>query len=814
VKALTQPALDRTLATWAWKRYRVHLYLTVPSALTIELSDLIIGWGNLVEAVNTVDVDGEPATVDIVLTNTRPVGDKSSLPALMRSLQNTSGAYEFAEARVTVRQRDEGLGDLDEVPLGEFFIEEALDITAERLTLRMSSKDLLIEDKSALETITTDSMPLADPDVNGKVVPVIIGQVPNVLALPIVAGGRTSLVVAITATAPGVGAQLRLSDVTKFPASGILQVDEEKIQYRDRVTTLDNEGRVTVVKRGYLGTAANAGLAAPHAAGAEVAEIRSGPKAYRYAVGMNLGDNGAGGSKHRNKLVKKIMVHGALQPQATIDYDEEFPPRSGKRYTIINFPALPILKRQVALKIDDGLTVGDNIAVSSPSVTQVKRVATNLPRSNDSTGTGPLSVSLTATLPAAPAGIRDVVRTVSGFVSIGRSEFVDISVGGVRHRLADGGFNGSFSFTYGTGTRYGDETVFVSAKVPTGVGSGPDRLSVTLNSYTADVEVAVQINKTGSASRSGSIGLTGNSTADIVIGGDVTCDVEGIKDDAAGTISGTPNQLLTNPADVTKLAALVIYPHSTTADIGSSFATTRAALKAAGYRWDFLLRERSFAALRRKFGEQAACALHLESGRWEYPRLRFGTATTFYATEFRPTSVAPLVALQLATGGFTAAASSVGPAIWTLDYGTKWWDGEPVVVSRTPRTETWTRLRVFFARAWNTEGEEAYTVVRTYGDLGPKAREKKLELDFIRHAGTASTVANFWLKHWSRQRWRIRGVAFWNALALEKFDVVDVPNHPVLLAHAGVVFRVHKKIYRLADDNPARIELEGIEANP
>ena len=93
---------------------------------------------------------------------------------------------------------------------------------------------------------------------------------------------------------------------------------------------------------------------------------------------------------------------------------------------------------------------------------------------------------------------------------------------------------------------------------------------------------------------------------------------------------------------------------------------------------------------------------------------------------------------------------------------------------------------------------------------------RDLELDLVQDATTASRVGEFWLAFWKRQRLTLRATAFWNVLAAEKYDTVSIANHPVLasLGDAGLVFRVVEKRYRLADENPARIELALVETNP
>jgi len=87
--------------------------------------------------------------------------------------------------------------------------------------------------------------------------------------------------------------------------------------------------------------------------------------------------------------------------------------------------------------------------------------------------------------------------------------------------------------------------------------------------------------------------LSGNSVANMVIGEQVACDVEGYKDDGSGTYTGTPDALIERPDHVRKhiLIALLGF---VAGDIGSTFATvgtTYASQIGGGYKFAFVLPE-------------------------------------------------------------------------------------------------------------------------------------------------------------------------------------------------------------------------------
>jgi hypothetical protein len=91
----------------------------------------------------------------------------------------------------------------------------------------------------------------------------------------------------------------------------------------------------------------------------------------------------------------------------------------------------------------------------------------------------------------------------------------------------------------------------------------------------------------GGASPATGVALSGRSAADYVIGGTVTCDVDGNFDDASGSITGTPGALIENPADVIR-HFLVNYLGTPASGIDGTFASARSSLAGAiagGYKF-------------------------------------------------------------------------------------------------------------------------------------------------------------------------------------------------------------------------------------
>jgi hypothetical protein len=123
--------------------------------------------------------------------------------------------------------------------------------------------------------------------------------------------------------------------------------------------------------------------------------------------------------------------------------------------------------------------------------------------------------------------------------------------------------------------------------------------SINIYELSKIVTYVPSLTKTGGASRSGDItktgtvALTGNSSANTVIGRVVTANIEGYKDDGSGTYTGTPDALIERPDHVFK-HLLVSVMGETSGDIGASFAASGALYAAAisgGYKMAFLANE-------------------------------------------------------------------------------------------------------------------------------------------------------------------------------------------------------------------------------
>lgn len=787
----------------------VEVALTSPSAKTLYFSDafrteigheylpFVLGFGTVDEAQNDGDVGGRVTTATLRLQNSKTIEGKTRLSSLIRTAGNTSGTYEFTFAKVTVSELlVSGAAAGDEVVLGVFYLEDNPDINEEFIDFRMSDAALLLEDKMLIRRLTNDDFPLADPDDVGQDIPVAIsgGLLKDIPCLGAVTGWVSSSTADITATAPGVGGWLTVSD-DRAPSSAIGQFDDEQIEWDQKRTKPDapNLGvpQVRIKRRGIprTGVLVTVSKATAHKAGAALFQIRSGVRAYGYLVCENVGAYRLlAGSITNVRVANVLQVDSGANANVTIDYAYAFPNLPGRTFVVIWFKAVPVLKKQVVVAIEDKLTVGDNIAVTAANGTTLTRLATNLPTtviaSSGSAG------SVTLTLPAAPGGITNVNRKIGYIIRPFAPSTTGWKIKAGDRVLESNDDSGNppplgyRSFRWGTGASYGNETIAVEFR-----GLSGDRLVVTIIEYEAEVEAALGIAKTGAASRAGTLSLTGNSTADVVVGGQVTCDIAaGVRDNGSGTITGTAGAIIRYPADVAKFILLALFPGVTAADLGTSWTATRATHKAGNYKWDMLLTALTMSELRRKIGEQCRSALYLEGGKWE---------------------------LRLIDAAKTAPTTQI-----TLDDDTHLLAVAPVTVSHTPRTAIRNSLTVYAARDYRKTGglADRYTVARVRESLSGFADRLKydLEFDFIQDSTMITTIADVWLGWWKRQRLIVACVVPWVALSAEKYDVVQITGHPVLddMAPSGR-FRIIGKSYLLGDaDNPGRIALRMIESNP
>jgi hypothetical protein len=296
------------------------------------------------------------------------------------------------------------------------------------------------------------------------------------------------------------------------------------------------------------------------------------------------------------------------------------------------------------------------------------------------------------------------------------------------------------------------------------------------------------VTKTGRSTKVGTVQLVGNSSADTVLG-EITVDITGLHDDAAGTISGTPWTLLETPHDVVKCLLREVWQEKDAALYDAdAWTATRQAQVAAEYRWALMAVPTSFSEFRRTAGFQGRAELYQEGGRWAYT----WREVTPSVARFTPRNLA-----------------------------------DEVVVDWSPRTELVTELDVGYdeapdqARQWQqsltlrsdlARYRYRYGLQRNRHDLNGGYGGRTLELPWVREPTMATRLGTYWLGQWERERLRPRIRGFWDVIGVEKTDnlLIDVP---VLDAYGPMRFAVRRKIYQL-DDGLIELDCEETDLAP
>lgn len=435
--------------------------------------------------------------------------------------------------------------------------------------------------------ISAADYPGADPDDIGKMGLIMLGTVVNAPCRSLDAGGKSTLVDDWTAASPGDGDTREISDASAFPASGAftIQIDLEQIRIASRsgnTLTLAASGA-----RGY-----NATTAVAHDTGAAVAEMQA---AYVYLA-----------AAHPVQSIDAVYVDGIRQTSGFTAYTGQ----SGDEYSgysglaVVVFDVFPVYYKQVNLAADDTVVVTDTIDVDNTqaaSDTIGVDTGSHSHTSDDAIELWPfdsttvlagspsnanylidrdhatlctmtllneevqLATAQYATLPGTPKQYRLCIRqTNTAGISNIRMTFngqtIDITAAGT--------VKGSWvNVNAATDTWVEWNNLTAEVKV-TAAGSGAKGISeawievsytptttagpATGVAKTGTVTLTGDVTKTGTVVKTGTVSISGNATADMVIGKQVTVDADGAVDDGAGTYTGTPAALIERPDHVFK----------------------------------------------------------------------------------------------------------------------------------------------------------------------------------------------------------------------------------------------------------------------
>jgi hypothetical protein len=239
--------------------------------------------------------------------------------------------------------------------------------------------------------------------------------------------------------------------------------------------------------------------------------------------------------------------------------------------------------------------------------------------------------------------------------------------------------------------------------------------------------------------------------------------------------------LLDIPADLVWILLREVYGQAESAMDAPSFRDTKALQQAVGLKWAMAFRGMPLTEFARLAGLQGRAMLFQERGLWIY---RWDGRPPASAT-FDATNTLPDVGLRARV---------------------------------TPSTELVTELTVKYAQD-PAQGEyrEAFTLRSVTADRYAARRGRMpndrqqgtLELPWIRDAVASAYIGAWRLAQLDHPRLLLTVTATWEALAVEKGDLIRCA-HALLTAYGGPIAAiVRRKAYRLAED---AIELEAVDA--
>lgn len=589
----------------------------------------------------------------------------------------------------------------------------------------LSSIMQAMDDKNIFTQINRSTFVDASPDAIGKYANKIYGFVRDVPCHCIKTGGTSNLFVDISPTAT----TITLSEVDwplAFPASGTIQIDEEKITYTGKDS---GNKQLTGCTRGASGT-----TAAPHSRGAPVWVILSD---YKYLV-----------ADHICKSAANVKTAGIRMNPST-DYSVSLN-ESGR--TVITFTSKQMLKIQGLHWHEGSSTItkygwgSELLYYPDASHWYIQGLDQNMRDQN-------LNTCCVATnwdqhtqwikfrvsfLPVYGniAGIKAYVRQSGSLQSPGNSHLIAYYDGGSEDcgELDKSGSVVTQSFPLTTK----NPITWLEVYFQQNSGYGTESVYELWLEYTL-----------GSTPGASADGVWGNPEE--VSAPPITCDVEGYQDDGSGTYTGTSSALIEVPSDVRKHLLIALYGR-TSGEIGSSFATARTAYVGritGGYKFGMVLNQLGMKAsdIFKALDEQSRSQLREDGGKFEL----------LFHDDSAPTSV------------------------MTID--NKLWIGEPVF-GTTPISDIKNKIRASYDYDWSgdaknkkfgsyrmqTERSDATSITK-YGEL-----IEDVNFDAIQIQAMAQDVADYRLAQKKEVQKTVDLMVMWAGAPLEREDWITLTH--------------------------------------
>lgn len=548
------------------------VHITLPSGLILYFSSLdyiytfssttvyydsyvqsIDGLGNVVELDNIYN-----PTISITLKN-KPWGDYNYLINLRDDDEFTRADVAIYEVRpITL---DETFSSDIRECLWKGNVKQIENISLETFELSCCSR--LHNKKNAfnLNTITEDDFPNSHPPDRGKYRNKIYGSVDKVVTRNIVSGAMDKITLDMTEAQTTV--YISGSNEIPFASSGSVQIDEEIISYTSVTTSGTRQTQLNGCTRGASST-----TAAIHDKGAYVGQVLT---QFIYEV-----------ADHPVKSIDRVFVDDIRQTSGYTAYTGQ----TGSQLTgyentaVVRFTVLPKVGQQVNVDLTDH---NHNTSQGSHAHASGGTLTSDSSRTASSVAGEYLVTNSIYAVDGSSSTAAIVANTSSinhGYLYLGKSSnaslgtLVSVTVG---FRIATTGISSRTPFTLS----YGSSSINITSNY---AGATDVSFSFGSSSWTGNIGIAfsslmfpkdpaqvfvyginfitmyystsptdyspadgVDTTKLGVTSLSG-----GTSTSTIVIGNEVTADVQGYQDDGSGTYTGTASALITNPADVYK----------------------------------------------------------------------------------------------------------------------------------------------------------------------------------------------------------------------------------------------------------------------
>ena len=488
---------------------------------------LILQWDTIqLGKLNLSNYEVAPGETNFVIDNSIGVGGAASFSALLPT-------YDPHYVKVTISEFfDDAYAAADAEIIFEGQIEDLLNMRTDSVTVLCSGYELTISNKFDHAIIDTETYSGADPDDYGKMLVQGYGSAKRVPFWAVDTGAISTILADITKTSTSVA----LSDASRFPSSGTIISGAEKMTWSSKSGNTLNG----------LGRASGGTTAAEHYAGDGVAEVKS---EYVYALGKPvkaINDVYVG-------LVRQTGNYTAYTGQPG-DVHASFPGMA-----CIAFSGDKVNKKLREDVVSDTITTGPLATYSTSN--DLPFSITIFDNGSSEAGWADIDDGGAYWTPSWESVNSDDgwieewgVSILVGF--IGTAGTCDVWLDNLRGettylmRIDSGAFtvapNNAPYFKAHSTTDYpvAEGRLAVSSNNPFDgfVVVSLTYVNVTLSNYTFK----------STTTRTGSVNYSGNSTADTVIGGLVSADVQGFQDDGSGTYTGAAGALIERPGHVIK----------------------------------------------------------------------------------------------------------------------------------------------------------------------------------------------------------------------------------------------------------------------